>query len=73
MTISLLVLLIVCDLAIVSRRTGVMKRTTAIGWVIFYISLAAIFAVVLLITGGSSLGGQFAAGYVTEYRLIQAG
>jgi len=38
-------------------------------WVGFYVSLAALFGVILLIFGGTQAGGEFFAGYLTEYSL----
>jgi tellurite resistance protein TerC len=38
-------------------------------WVGFYVSLAVLFGVTLLIVGGTQPGGEFFAGYLTEYSL----
>ncbi|WP_329079007.1 MULTISPECIES: TerC family protein [unclassified Streptosporangium] len=38
-------------------------------WVGFYVTLAVIFGIMLLIVAGPTPGGQFFAGYLTEYSL----
>ncbi|MEZ0071219.1 TerC family protein [Planotetraspora sp. GP83] len=38
-------------------------------WVGFYVTLAVLFGVTLLVVGGAEPGGQFFAGYLTEYSL----
>ncbi|GAA4592592.1 TerC family protein [Planotetraspora phitsanulokensis] len=38
-------------------------------WVCFYVSLAVAFGAILLIFGGTQAGGEFFAGYLTEYSL----
>ncbi|GAA4572819.1 TerC family protein [Planotetraspora kaengkrachanensis] len=38
-------------------------------WVGIYVSLAAVFGVILLIFAGTQAGGEFFAGYLTEYSL----
>ena len=70
LTIAGLVLLLAFDLAVAARK-GPHKVTTreATGWVVFYVGLAVLFGAGLAVVGGGEHGGQFFAGYVTEYSL----
>ncbi|MFN8077424.1 MAG: TerC family protein [Kineosporiaceae bacterium] len=62
-------LLLILDLAIVARRPHVPSFREASGWVGFYIALALVFAVLLLVFGGPQPAGAFVAGWLTEYSL----
>ncbi len=64
-----LVPIIVLDLVVISRRQREVTVKDATLWVTFYISLAACFAVGLFVISGSGAGGEFVAGYITEYSL----
>lgn len=68
-TFATLILLLVVDLILVARdaRVPTMRECTA--WVGFYVSLALVFAVILLVVGGTEPAGQFVAGWLTEYSL----
>ncbi|MCT9932825.1 TerC family protein [Planotetraspora sp. A-T 1434] len=66
---GLLVVLAV-DLWIVDRgepREFSMRQAGV--WVGFYVTLAVLFGITLLVVGGAEPGGQFFAGYLTEYSL----
>jgi len=66
---GLLVVLAV-DLWIVDRgeaREFSMKQASI--WVSFYVALAVIFGIMLWVTAGNVVAGQFFAGYITEYSL----
>lgn len=61
---------IIClDLVIVDRRPHPFGPREALRWVIFYVSLAAVFAVFVSWYFGVMYGGQFVAGYLMEYSL----
>ncbi len=68
-TIGGLVGIIVIDLIVVDSRPHVFGPREATRWVIFYVLLAAAFAVFLYVYAGATYAGQFVAGYITEYSL----
>ena len=68
-TLAGLVGIIVLDLIIVDRRAHVFGPKEAVRWVIFYVSLAGLFAVFVSWYFGLLYGGQFVAGYLMEYSL----
>jgi len=41
----------------------------AVGWVLFYVAIALVYGVALTVGFGPSYGGQFIAGWLTEYSL----
>ena len=61
-TIGGLIGIIVLDLIIVDRRAHAFGPKEATRWVIFYVSLAAVFAVFVSWYFGLTYGGQFVAG-----------
>lgn len=68
-TFVVLGLMLLFDLAIVARRPHVPTMRECTAWVAFYVSLALLFALVLLLLVGSEPAGQFLAGWLTEYSL----
>lgn len=60
---------IVLDLVIVDRRPHPFGPKEAARWVVFYVALAALFAVFIAMYFGASYSGEFIAGYLTEYSL----
>ncbi|MGH3328301.1 MAG: TerC family protein [Streptomycetales bacterium] len=68
-TLVALTALIVLDLVIVGRRPHAVGLREAGSWVLFYVALALIFCAGIFLTGGPSPGGEFLAGYITEYSL----
>lgn len=64
-----LVAIVVLDLVVISRRQQTVTVKDATRWVIFYVVLAALFAVVLFLFGPGQSGSEFVAGYITEYSL----
>jgi tellurite resistance protein TerC len=64
-----LIAIIVLDLLIVDRREKEFTTRNALHWVIFYVCLAAAFAVFISVYFGLAYSGEFVAGYVTEYSL----
>ena len=68
-TIGALVGVIALDLVVVSRQSQPFGVKAATRWVIFYVSLAALFAVGVGLYFGWGYSGAFVAGYLTEYSL----
>ncbi|HEX6887296.1 MAG TPA: TerC family protein [Candidatus Nanopelagicales bacterium] len=68
-TILGLVGIIVLDLVIVDRRPHAYTAREATAWVVFYVALALVFAAFVAVTFGRQFGGEFLAGYITEYSL----
>jgi tellurite resistance protein TerC len=68
-TLLALVAIIVIDLLLVDRREKEFTPKDALHWVIFYVALAAAFAVFISVYFGPVYGGEFVAGYITEYSL----
>lgn len=63
-------LAIICvDLFVVDSRPHTFSTREAGVWVGVYVALAALFAVFLSVYFGLTYGGQFVAGYLTEYSL----
>lgn len=68
---SLIVLLLIltADLVIAYKRPHIPSTRESSLWVTFYVSLALVFAGIILWIGGGEIAGQFIAGWVTEYSL----
>ncbi len=65
-----LTLILIADLLIILKRPHIPSMKEATLWVVFYVTLALAFAVVLyLATGSGDAAGQFVAGWLTEYSL----
>ncbi|WP_417374467.1 TerC/Alx family metal homeostasis membrane protein [Glutamicibacter protophormiae] len=65
-----LVLILAADLLIILKRPHIPSAKEATLWVVFYVVLALVFAVVMLwVTGSTDAAGQFVAGWLTEYSL----
>ncbi len=69
-TIGGLLLLLAFDLFVAVRK-GPHKITPgeATRWVLFYVGLAVAFGIGLTVVAGGQYGGEFFAGYITEYSL----
>jgi TerC family integral membrane protein len=63
------VAIVVLDLVVIARRKSAVTMRQATLWVIFYVALAALFAVGLFVFKSGSSGSEFVAGYITEYSL----
>ena len=61
--------IVVLDLVVIGRRRRAVTTADATRWVLFYISLAAVFAALLYTFRSSTSGNEFVAGYVMEYSL----
>jgi tellurite resistance protein TerC len=64
-----LTVLLLADLAIVARRPHEPSVKEASLWVTFYVALAMVFGVVLLVVTNGELATEFYAGWLTEYSL----
>jgi tellurite resistance protein TerC len=63
------VAIVVLDLVVIARRKSAVTIRQATLWVIFYVALAALFAVGLFVFRDTRSGSEFVAGYITEYSL----
>jgi tellurite resistance protein TerC len=69
LTIAGLLAIVAFDLIVIARRKRSVTITDATRWVLFYVGLAALFAVGLFVFSPGASGGEFVAGYITEYSL----
>lgn len=68
-TIAGLLAIVILDLTVIARRTHTVTIKGATRWVIFYVGLAAAFGAGLFAFARPGSGGEFVAGYITEYSL----
>lgn len=68
-TFIVLGVILLLDLLLVVKRPHEPSMKEAGLWVSFYVGLALVFAVLMFIVTGPEYGGQFVAGWVTEYSL----
>ena len=68
-SLVVLTLILAADLLIVFKRPHVPSMREASLWVVFYVGLALVFALLMLILGDAEQAGQFLAGWLTEYSL----
>src|SRR4051812_17639644 len=69
-SLIVLTLILIADLLIILKRPHIPSIREATLWVVFYVTLALIFAVILFwVTGSTDAMGQFIAGWLTEYSL----
>jgi tellurite resistance protein TerC len=68
-TFIVLGIILLLDLLLVVKRPHEPSMKEAGLWVGFYISLALIFAGAMFVFTGAEYGGQFVAGWITEYSL----
>jgi tellurite resistance protein TerC len=68
-TFVVLGIILLFDLLLVVKRPHVPSMREAGLWVAFYVSLALIFAAIMFVVTGAEYGGQFVAGWITEYSL----
>jgi tellurite resistance protein TerC len=64
-----LTIILVADLLLVVRRPHVPSPKESGLWVGFYVTLALIFAGLMFVIVGRDAGGEFVAGWLTEYSL----
>ncbi|WP_433677577.1 TerC family protein [Microbacterium gorillae] len=68
-SLIVLVLILVADLLLVLKRPHIPSTKESTLWVVFYVTLALIFAVLMWIFADGEHAGQFIAGWLTEYSL----
>jgi tellurite resistance protein TerC len=68
-TIAALLALLVLDFLIVARKPHEPSLREATLWVSFYVGIALLFGVGLTLAAGGESGGEFFAGWLTEYSL----
>ena len=68
-TLVVILAVLALDFFIVARNPHEPSLREATLWVIFYVSLAVIFGIGLSIVAGGRPGGEFFAGWLTEYSL----
>jgi len=69
LTLAGLAAIVVLDLVVIGRRKQAVTVADATRWVCFYVGLACVFGVALLVWGPDRTGAEFFAGYITEYSL----
>ncbi len=70
LTIGAFVLVLGIDVAIAARKgPHVIAVREATRWIVFYVGLAIAFGIGLTVVAGGQSGGEFFAGYLTEYSL----
>lgn len=68
-SLVVLSLVLVADLLIILKRPHIPSTRESTLWVVFYVTLALVFAGVVWIAAGGEYAGQFIAGWLTEYSL----
>jgi tellurite resistance protein TerC len=68
-SLIVLTLILVGDLLLVLKRPHVPSFKESTLWVAFYVALALVFAGLMFVLGDAEHGGQFLAGWLTEYSL----
>jgi tellurite resistance protein TerC len=68
-TYVVLALILAFDITLAFRRPHIPSTRESALWISFYVALAIVFAVLLLIFDGPEHAGQFVAGWLTEYSL----
>jgi tellurite resistance protein TerC len=68
-SLVVLVLILAADLVLAYRRPHIPTTRESALWVGFYVALALVFALLMLVLGDAEHAGQFIAGWITEYSL----
>src|SRR5690554_7988426 len=68
-SLIVLSLIIVFDLILAYKRPHIPSVKESSLWIAFYVSLALISAALIFMLGDTEQGGQFIAGWLTEYSL----
>jgi tellurite resistance protein TerC len=68
-SLVILTLILVADLLLILKRPHIPSTKESTLWVVFYVTLALIFAGLMWIFAGGEYAGQFVAGWLTEYSL----
>lgn len=68
-SLVVLTLILLADLLIILKRPHIPSTRESTLWVVFYVTLALIFAGLMWLIAGGEYAGQFVAGWLTEYSL----
>jgi len=68
-SLIVLTLILAADLLLILKRPHIPSTKESTLWVVFYVTLALIFAGLMWIFAGPEYAGQFVAGWLTEYSL----
>ena len=68
-SLVVLTLILAADLLLILKRPHIPSTRESTLWVVFYVTLALIFAGLMWIFAGGEFAGQFVAGWLTEYSL----
>ena len=68
-SLVVLTLILVADLLLIIKRPHVPSTKESTLWVVFYVTLALLFALLMWVFAGGEYAGQFVAGWLTEYSL----
>ena len=68
-SLVVLTLILIADLLLVLKRPHIPSFRESTLWVVFYVALALIFALLMLVFAGGEFAGQFVVGWLTEYSL----
>ena len=68
-SLIVLVLILIGDLLLILKRPHIPSTKESTLWVVFYVTLALIFAGLMWYFAGGEYAGQFIAGWLTEYSL----
>ena len=69
LTFALTALVLAGEFLLIRARPHVPSPREATAWVVFYVTLALLFGLVILAVWGSAYAGEFYAGWLTEYSL----
>ncbi|MHC2998881.1 TerC family protein [Microbacterium sp. HJ5] len=68
-SLVILTLILLADLLLILKRPHIPSTRESTLWVVFYVTLALIFAGLMWVFAGAEYAGQFVAGWLTEYSL----
>ena len=68
-SLGVIVLILIGDIVLAYRRPHVPSTRESTLWVVFYVALALVFALLLLIVDDPTRATEFVAGWLTEYSL----
>ncbi|MDX2375611.1 TerC family protein [Microbacterium sp. LRZ72] len=68
-SLVVLTLILIGDLLLILKRPHIPSTRESTLWVVFYVTLALIFAGLMWVFAGGEFAGQFIAGWLTEYSL----
>ena len=68
-SLAVIVLILIGDIVLAYRRPHVPSTRESTLWVVFYVVLALVFALLLLLVDGPDHATEFVAGWLTEYSL----